>query len=133
MEAKELMIGDWVRINEGAFKVSGINNYDYWNIELDMDKNWHDEECFAEGAIEPILLTDDILELNGFEYNDNDKEWWHYDPYPFSDFQIGYDGEQKTALFNFETTNIKLNYVHELQHILRLCGLNDLADNFKIS
>ena len=23
-------------------------------------------------------------------------------------------------------------YVHELQHILRLCGLNELADNFKL-
>lgn len=23
-------------------------------------------------------------------------------------------------------------YVHELQHILRICGLNDLADNFKV-
>lgn len=24
------------------------------------------------------------------------------------------------------------HYVHELQHALRLCGLNELADNFKV-
>ncbi|MBQ0088527.1 MAG: hypothetical protein KBT27_04250 [Prevotellaceae bacterium] len=28
--------------------------------------------------------------------------------------------------------SIQIKYVHELQHALRLCGLNDLADNFKI-
>ena len=27
---------------------------------------------------------------------------------------------------------INVFYVHELQHALRLCGLNELADNFKI-
>ena len=27
---------------------------------------------------------------------------------------------------------VAINYVHELQQALRLCGLKDLADNFKI-
>lgn len=27
---------------------------------------------------------------------------------------------------------IHIYYVHELQHALRLCGLNELADNFKV-
>ena len=29
--------------------------------------------------------------------------------------------------------SMQIQYVHELQHILRLIGLNDLADNFKIA
>ena len=27
---------------------------------------------------------------------------------------------------------IKVKYVHELQQVLRLCGLRELADNFKV-
>jgi len=30
------------------------------------------------------------------------------------------------------TTNVRVNYVHQLQHALRLCGLNELANNFKL-
>lgn len=30
-------------------------------------------------------------------------------------------------------TNVpNIQYIHELQHVLRPCGLNELADNFKM-
>lgn len=34
----------------------------------------------------------------------------------------------------YDTNELRINidYVHELQQALRLCGLNELADNFKI-
>ena len=28
--------------------------------------------------------------------------------------------------------NFKCEYVHQYQHLLRLCGLNELANNFKV-
>ena len=33
---------------------------------------------------------------------------------------------------NYNKGWCKTIYLHELQHALRLCGLNDLADNFKL-
>ncbi len=29
-------------------------------------------------------------------------------------------------------TDIQINDVHEFQHALRLCGLDEMADNFKV-
>ena len=34
--------------------------------------------------------------------------------------------------YYFPNTPISWRYVHELQYILRLCGLDELADNFKV-
>ena len=64
------------------------------------------------------------------------------------DYCAGIDLEKVTNNINFDTlivdeevsyylfivvagTSVELTYVHELQHALRLCGQNDLADNFK--
>lgn len=82
----------------------------------------------------PILITKEILELNGFKFKENDNEWWHYDPFPFSDFQLGYDENNNlVVIFNFNHTNIIVNYVHQLQNIFKCCKLNNLANNFKIN
>lgn len=44
---------------------------------------------------------------------------------------------RETAVYSFDCDQYErlifvASYIHELQHALRLCGLNDLADNFKI-
>ena len=39
-----------------------------------------------------------------------------------------YDDE----LWNTDIENFKCEYVHQYQHLLRLCGLDDLANNFKV-
>lgn len=142
MEAKELMIGDLVHLYVNN---EGITNEDVKVVELSEDsitilnKFGIDEEYSEDDAIDgvsaitPIFLTPEILEANGFKYKEKDNEWWHYDEFPFSDFQIGYEDEDdKRVIFNIDTTNIKVNYVHQLQHALRLCGINELADNLKI-
>ena len=142
MKAKELMIGDLVHlyVNNG-----GITNEDVKVVGLSEDsitilnKFGIDEEYSEDDVIDgvsaifPIPLTPEILEANGFKYKEKDNEWWHYDEFPFSDFQIGYEDEDdKRVIFNFDTTNIKVNYVHQLQQALRLSGLGELADNLKI-
>ena len=61
---------------------------------------------------------EEILEANGFGRDPLYYE--HNDGY---DFFLG----------NVRSVHVgPLQYVHELQHALRLCGLNEIADNFKI-
>lgn len=90
------------------------------------DKNEY-KPCAVLNA-EPIPLTEEILEINGFVYEETLKEWWHksYDQIfdmNISDFEITSD---------FYFGRAKITYVHEFQHALRLCGLIELADNFKV-
>lgn len=77
---------------------------------------------FEAEAISPIPLTPEILEKNGFEYNTYNR--WMSGRYGVALM------EKDEHLFIWD--RIQINYVHELQHCLRLCGLNELADSIII-
>ena len=106
MQANELMVGDWV-------DYKGIRNR-VARADLDI----HHEKWIAE--ITPIPLTPEILEKNGFERSEVFVEWKYesddvymiYKPFPYLKIQT----EECIVAFPCE-------YVHELQHALRLCGI----------
>lgn len=123
---KDLMIGDWV------------------NDPIDSDVNWKWEaDDFTDiDEVYPVLLTEEILLKNGFK-----KTGVHHKT-RFTLIQ-----NPDTPMVNFisvctigKTTikyhskngewikgiNLRIKYVHELQHALRLCGMNDLADKFRL-
>ena len=120
------MIGDWVDVyhelpDESGFykplQVTGIHSNDgvcfgYSVIECP----WDDPEEFEE-AIMPIPLTPEILEKNGFELQSFSGEmygnWWES-----PEFLIREDMRDSIGKNNF-----KFEYVHQLQHALKLCGV----------
>lgn len=109
MKANELMIGDWVKHSL------------YGNVQVRSIPN-------GEQIWTPIPLTAEILEKNA--YPDNGS--W----YCFGDFDVAHYGDCYVIHQNPNDDKreflCRINYVHELQHALRLCGLNELADNFKV-
>ena len=118
MNANELMIGDWVRMKENhgfAFQMEDVGGNG-------MFKRWTpDGEYmipYSYGEIEPIPLTPEILEKNGFEEFDG---WRILD---MDDVEIRWIGtilEISGSHGNMELPNVQC--VHELQHALRLCGI----------
>lgn len=126
MKARDLMIGDWVNYDPNVFnddEYLPIEPSERIKVERGEDIDLAEENCYS-----PIHLTEEILKANGFTHKDTMEEWWHeeYDAtwgMRMSDFEL-------TDEFNFGRA--KITYVHQLQHALRLCGLNDLADNFKL-
>lgn len=46
--------------------------------------------------------------------------------------ELGYWDYEVNVFRLFATPILNLWYIHQLQHALRLCGLNELADNFKM-
>lgn len=74
--------------------------------------------------IEPIPLTAEILEKNLFKRDVFHNEYYIYG----TNFCV----VEFDNTYSYQGTDMDLNYVHELQHALRLCGLNGLANNFKI-
>ena len=127
MKSTDLMIGDWIMYKsdapENAFPIKVDCNIFYNELH-----KWEDR-------FEAIQLTPEILEKNGLNKCD-DMEWcrvthevWefgdnfylYYDPY-YNSFYIGtYIGDKNSS--DFITDSIKIEYVHELQHALRLCGI----------
>lgn len=124
MKAKELMIGDWATCKkwiELLFKITRINDSGkyYYGITEEGSR----VGPFLLKELEPIPLTPEILEKNEW-YIPDDGLWWRHSVAPFlmSERTYGYylyaDAEHdKREFFCI------INYVHQLQHALRLCGI----------
>lgn len=135
MKATDLMIGDWVCLKDDTkselpLKVDGVLIDD---ISLEGDGFLGG----VDGLIRPIPLTPEILEKNGFGFTRNSDTksvwngWWIYKGLELAASCLNREGNWPCYI-NIYDSNIKCEYVHQLQHALRLCKLDDLADNFKI-
>lgn len=124
MKANELMIGDWIFYGDKSVKVLQLSE----NSKYD----W----------VKPIPLTPEILEKNGFkeaelkEPNTTNlvRKWWsrHGEIY-IKEYYLARSREITYVVgggYRMRIENIYM--VHQLQHALRICGFNELADNFKI-
>lgn len=133
MKAEELMIGDYIKHGFGGIgKVTELSK----GIVTVYDKGLDDGEgnCevnFAENEIHPIPLTTEILEKNGFVLKPDGWLWCEEEGseeqnYIFIQFRKGCD-EVRIVELNFVNNVLakfrKIQSVHELQHVLRLCGI----------
>ena len=135
MNSKELMIGDWVG------RVFDDKRIDYRQVDWIRtgEIGMRYQKVWAIGCIEPIPLTAEILEKDGWE-RDIDKEWEYNNSHilPYYCYQWEKQNvkiEMYAGLEGFTISLIigrRFYAVHELQHVLRLYGLDELADNFKI-
>lgn len=109
----DLQIDDWVKIKTHTeFKVSQMKEQNFVQI-------------FTE--FEPIELTDEILIKNGFvpemlmDDNINGYRQWFGNIIIPMIYANHTDNSQGYA-FN-SNHNLIIHYVHELQHLLKLCGV----------
>lgn len=130
MKSNKLMIGDWVIIAHGG------NATHYAKVTALLTSGTI--ECLLDGcgvickSVEPIPITPEILEKNGF------KSWEH--GYIWKEI-VGMGGQTTSASSPIEIILYEgghsvimnphdgkefqgsIDNVHELQHTLRLCGI----------
>lgn len=124
------MIGDWANLSE-----DDVYRIPCKVVELHTDEllviQPQDAACDVVGydMIRPIPLTEEILEKNGFHYFPSATPYYYLES-----VDVLLNKEQGRCGYYTSILNhrIFINYVHELQHALRLCGITYLADNFKI-
>lgn len=116
LSSKDLMVGDWVMLQGKPYMIDMLNGYQ----ESSM-------------GVEPIPLTPEILEKNGFEKAENIQLYNYYlgidsrvslhdfafDINSSNTWHVHIDDEDYCSIANCELT-----YVHELQHALKLCGID---------
>ena len=129
MTREELMIGDYVQVNGEVCKVISIS---YFDIGISDSK----EDFYQEHIdnIKPISLTPEILEKNGFVKYNEVSDTPPYDKDEEGNMYYSYRGEQKfwgwwqpnnVYLIPVNAmVDLEIKYVHQLQHALRLCGIN---------
>lgn len=146
MDAKELMIGDWVLISVWdcdpfPSKITSVNYNSYRGKDYVDGIDTEDDEDISMYSAQPIPLTPEILEKNGWKCakggtmmgvmhiadrydltiknENNGTKWWIY---------VEDDGETEPRRWTIQVQgsfNIlgSIGYVHELQHALRLAGI----------
>lgn len=121
MKAEELMIGDWVHYRGTNIQVTSLYNKGGSN-----EIGWSDKESvWVNGrTVEPIPLTPEILEKNRFiHYTVTDFYMWKEE----SSEPIHLDNYNENGWMlriNCDNIPCECKYVHQLQHALRLCGIN---------
>ena len=126
MKQTDLMIGDWVRIK-------GHLDYDkVQEIARDENMQWYisfacSATLFRAYEFEPVLLTPEILEKNGWERNGIFME-----KKIDENTHLSWTDICGSVLSQGNYYMCDCNYVHTLQHALRLCGGDELANNFKM-
>lgn len=128
MKANELMIGDWVSYNGQPLRVNcaAIGSVGLEGVDSDI--------ICKEETVKPIPITAEILEKNGFRETDvvvagtRKMRWesedtrteitiWMDDTMPMEIRKNIYYEDEECYTLPFAWA------VHELQHALRLCGI----------
>ena len=115
LSSKDLMVGDWLMFNGEPCQVRGLHNDDTATFV-----EYRSLYCLIDA--EPIPLTPEILEKNGLA-NDYYGSYFKEDEHMLLEISSSEDGISWTINFH-EYGILKLEYVHQLQHALKLCGID---------
>ena len=135
IRCKDLMVGDYIANRNGSpMQIVAVDEDNAYACAGNEERPWifGDNEGYEP---QPIILTPEILEKNGFVF---DSDFWIIANPRYNNVRMvayystdDYAADAFLGHWAFDE-NYAIDYVHELQHALRLCGLNELADNFKI-
>lgn len=109
LKVTDLMVGDWVYITD----------YPMTAQPMQVKK-----EHFVRSLVtfEPIPITPEFLEKNGLA---KDPYGCHFDEDEYMALEISVEEEGIYWTINTNEYGIlKLEYVHQLQHALKLCGID---------
>lgn len=116
---RDVMVGDYLQNTNGNVgKVIGI--YPFIEGEPEVIMEYHEgNACYSDAKVlQPIPLTAETLEKNGFEYKNG--IWVKKGP-----VRLGWYEKKKELIIGYHTMPIIVEFVHTLQHIIRLLGLEE--------
>ena len=130
LNGKELMLGDYVNIADYDFpEVVGVVEEIYANgkeMYISIDGQAYD--ILSDKDISVLFLSKTFFLENGFEeFHTSESNTWLFNKDTSIIVKIIHGN-----CFKCEINGIKLEYVHEFQHLMRLLGLFDYANNLKV-
>ena len=117
MKAEDLMVGDLLTFDECVhdkdFPIMRVDGILPDTLFVQINDSEGDDEVGYDDIV-GIPLTPEILEKNGWALWEIEGEYRQKDAFAV------YGRKAPFAVFD----GIEINYVHELQHALRLCGID---------
>ena len=141
MKCRDFMVGDWCCSgHELPMQITNVGEgYAYATFEDNEGDPWEFDD--KDEQPQPIEITEDILRKNNWKVQG-------YTLLPNEHYYVKDEGgnylllsqgtlytrldciEANDGVFSYVTVPCK--YVHQLQQALRLAGLTDMANNFKV-
>ena len=144
IKCRDLMVGDWIT-NRNGFPMQITNvgeDYAYATWEENEGDPWEFND--KDEQPQPIEITRELLGANGWKEHSYYSSFHNLSKYFFMKDKNGNHLELKhgtLAIWNdhepdndgvYSDILIPIKYVHQLQQALRLAGMTDMANNFKI-
>lgn len=136
----ELQIWDWVK-----HKTLGVQQVSFLDAYGDIGLGMGNENPYQENDLDPIPLTKEILALNGFKSETYQKGYDTYGQMYILEVtdKTGYDVlvevrplDSKNFFLGVSYLNTDIrahfSFVHQLQNTLRMVGLHEIANDFKV-
>lgn len=146
MLCKELQFGDWITDNNGfPMQITNVgDDYTYATFDGNEGDPWEFDD--KDDQPRPIEITRKLLEANGWRAQSFMASPWdgfvltYYYVKDEGDIHLEFKCDTLTIWFNYEKGNdgviadiiVSCKYVHQLQQVLRLAGMTDMANNFKV-
>lgn len=123
IDTRDIMIGDWVRIydiEQQALKATG----QIWEIrqeDVTVDTDGTDDHMWycTDQCLQPIAITPAILEKNGWFTTDG-AIWFKKGP-----VRMGWYKKNCEFIAGYHTMPFIVEFVHQLQHVIKLLGLEE--------
>ena len=144
IKCRDFMVGDWITNRNGfSMQITNVGeDYAYATWEGNEGDPWEFDD--KDDQSEPIEITDDIMRKNNWEECDYPLPYNLHEYYYVKDesgnhliwnsevLSIWFDWEKDKEEGAYANIVIPIKYVHQLQQVLRLAGLTDMANNFKV-
>lgn len=149
IRCRDLMVGDWIADNNGfQWQITVVgDDYAYATFEGNEGDPWefNDKDDQPEG----IPLTKEMLDANGFRYEHDYGRFYNSVIGSYHNisnmcvcvvWRESSEGRSPVYIDCMKINDCRESsstirrdlYVHTLQHALRLVGLSEIADNFKV-
>ena len=146
IRCRALMVGDWCCDQHGfPMRVTNVgDDYAYATFEGNEGDPWEYDDKDDQPL--PIEITRELLKANGWRAESFMASPWngfvltYYFVKDEGDIHLEFKCNTLTIWFNYDKSDdgaiadisIPIKYAHQLQQVLRLAGMNELADNFKV-
>ena len=130
MKATELMIGDWVKVADNEFRLGFTAKVaEVYKEAIFTESGENEGECIEEWNVTPIQLTPEILEKNGFKPEKGQYSRWYHAQMERMIITLYRSDTFYSIMINTDVylpvlNNIQLHSVHELQHCLKMVGID---------
>ena len=144
IRCKDLMVGDLVANRNGSpMQIVALDEDNAYACEGNEERPWifGDNEGYEP---QPIEITEDIMRKNNWEECDYPLPYNHHEYYYVKDeggnhlvwnsevLSIWLDWEEGKDDGAYANIAMPIKYIHQLQQALKLAGLTEMANNFKV-